>query len=75
MKPKASKEISDTGTKQSGSVPIGKLILQELETIKEQQRNTNIDLFHIKLDLFNIMERIDGLTTDISGLADRRPSL
>jgi len=35
------------------------LILKELELIKENQRKTNIDLFHIKLDLFKIMEMIN----------------
>lgn len=37
---------------------IENLILRELEAIKEHQRNTNIDLFHIKLDLFKIMDEI-----------------
>ena len=32
------------------------LILHELELIKKHQQNTNIDLYHIKLDLFKLME-------------------
>ena len=48
------------------------LILKELELIKENQRNINIDLYHIKLDISNLLEgmtyihnRIDPTETRI----------
>ena len=34
------------------------LILKELEELKKHQKNTNIDLYHIKLYLFKIMDEI-----------------
>ena len=56
------KKIIVISTEHSERLAYGKThdhILKELTPIKEHQKNTNIDLYHLKLDLFKIMESLN----------------